>query len=104
MSDIALKLASLQRRLQELQYELDRVRSQQWIAANRVTRDQVICPDDFDEWFGIIDKFVGHLREKGYPRDGKKFAEWNGRLYFISELIAHGMRRDDGIARLDDVT
>lgn len=100
LQEIRGKIRPLMERQSQVLREIDRLESQQWIEANGVTREQVQTPDDTGEWFGVLDKFVDWLKKQENP---KRFAEWNGRLYFTSELIAGRWERDPK-GRIDDLT
>lgn len=97
---IAAELEPLQRRVRELQSIEDDLRSRNFIEVNKVTRDQLqLSKGDGVPWFGYFKAFGDWLAA---TNSTKRFCEWNGRIYFTSEVIA-GRMEYDAPGRADDV-
>lgn len=88
MRELEMQVLPLQRELARVTRQYNEALSREWIAANKVTRADVVSPDGFDEWFGGISSFI-----KAIP-EGARWAAWNGRIYSVAELKAGKMPPD----------
>lgn len=80
------ELSQLRRRLADADRKLA---SQEFIRVNRITKDDVEPPEgDGKPWFGHISEFIQWMKEKSCH---KRFASWNGQIYFTSDLFAGKM-------------
>lgn len=78
---------------------LRQMQSQNFIEANGVTaRDVELSTRDDKSWFGDIDMFNSWIRTNNCK---KRFAEWNGSLHYVSDLLADKFQPTP--ARIDDV-
>lgn len=78
----------LQRR-DNVQARLREARSREWIAAHGVTANDVQMSSGPDlPWFGTVWLFGDWLRKQAAQ---KRYAEWNGRIFHASDLMAHAM-------------
>ena len=64
--------------------DLRKAKSQAWFAATGVTRDMIESSSHEDEWFGHTSVFAAWLKKYS----NKTYAEWNGRVYHVSDLLA----------------
>lgn len=81
----AARLAPQLQELEALRRQLRESASLEWIAANRVTLDQVQrSKGDGVPWFGHVSRFCDWLTATGCQ---KRWAEWNGWLYWTAELM-----------------
>lgn len=79
----------LAKRKREIESQIDTERSRLWIEANGVKKDDIeLSSGDNKPWVGSIPKFVEWMKKQ--PKT-KRFAEWNGRVYFTSDLIENRM-------------
>lgn len=99
MDSLDLPSARLKRRLQEIDdllTPLERERAQvtrewavclsrEFIAANGITRDDVVTTNEHEIPWHHVSTFVKWLAD---TRCEKRWAEWNGRLHLASDLIA----------------
>ena len=73
-------------RLHELRRTKSDRDSRAFIAVNRITRDQVEFRDgDGKSWFGHIHAFIEYMKANGCT---KRWADWNGTIYYTSDLFA----------------
>jgi len=80
------------KRLYDLQREQSERDSKAFIATNRITRDQVEFRDgDGKPWFGHIHAFIEYMKANGCT---KRWADWNGTIYYTSDLFAGRMPED----------
>lgn len=99
IEEIDIELAQLEAQVTPLLAMMDRLRMQRreleskaFIAANRITKADVeLSSGDDKPWFGVIDEFVTWL--KAQPSH-KRFAEWNERIYYTTDLLAGKMPAD----------
>jgi len=90
----------LSARLAKLSDEFRACKSKQFIHVNGITRDNVeMSKGDDRPWFGHVWKFAEWLRRKP---EAKRWAEWNGRIYHTSDLLA-GRMPDDMPGLVDDL-
>ncbi len=83
------------RRLTE---ELRTAKAEEFIRVNSITIDDIELVDQpNNEWFGTVDKFI----DKVLKRSTKRFAEWNGTIYFRTDLV--GGRMPDMPACIEDL-
>lgn len=98
--DVVSAIRPLQIRLEALRMERAKLASRNWIAANGVKREDVETVDgEGKPYFGIAYKFIEWLK----ANSTKRFCEWNGRIYYTSEMITGRMNLDSSPAFLDDV-
>ena len=71
----------------KLEIELSDALSREWIEANSVTADQVMSSNEPSKRPWIISDFAAWLKTAPYT----PYAEWNGRIYLTSDLIAGRM-------------
>ena len=92
LAEIKDKLKPLVEReavLQRLQRHLLDVR---WVAANKVTRDDVEMSEGDDiPYFSQTSTFVEWMKK--HPTN-KRFVEWNSRVYFKSDFLQGGLPYD----------
>lgn len=89
------QIADLERKIQPLIAKLEKLRTQkrnedsiEFIRVNGITADDVeLSSGDGKPWFFEIRGFIEWLR----VNSKKRFAEWNTRLYFSSDLLAGRM-------------
>jgi hypothetical protein len=81
----------LTQKLQTKRAEKRKIISRQFIEANSITWDDVEKTDVPNHHFNHISSFSEWLA----TNSKKRFAEWNGRIYFRSDLV-DGMMRDTG--------
>lgn len=93
MRDVELQLAPLNKRMEQLYRERERLRSLRWIEANGVRRDDVYFSSD-PEFLGIMvfDSMAATIRR--ITGRWKRFVEWNGVLYHTAEVIDGNLVRD----------
>jgi len=89
-------LQPLLRQQDELRRELQKAKSQEFIRVNNITIDDVELSDG-PEWYGHVTEFI----DKKLKISAKRFAEWNGRIYFRTDLV--GGRMPDMPARIEDL-
>ena len=79
------ELTAAQNRFHKVESRRRKVLAAEWVVANTFTLDEIEMSDgDNKPWFGHIKTFGEWLSENS----NKRFAEWNGRIYFTSELAA----------------
>jgi len=79
----------MRRRLDSLERDLRHAESRQWIAINKVTKSDVELANDKQKpWFVTVYDFATWLTSVDCQ---KPFCEFNGRIYFTSEIKAHRM-------------
>ena len=82
------QIAPLTARLERLRREKAERDSRSFIAVNKITRDDVeMSSGDGKPWFWIVGKFADWLS----ANSKKRWAEWNGRIYHTSDLLAGRM-------------
>ncbi len=84
ISAIEIELKPLLNRMADLRRKKRDALSREFIAANRITREDVeMSNGDGKEWFGTAYEFG-----KWIAANSKKvWAEWNGRIYHAADLI-----------------
>jgi hypothetical protein len=90
-ASLARDIAALKAEIQPLQDRLNKLARQKrdadsrdFIAANRITRDDVeMSSGDKKPWFGTVWEFGEWLTENSK----KVWAEWNGRIYHAADLV-----------------
>ena len=88
IGELVSQIAPLTAQLEKLRYEKRRKDSRDFIAANRITKEDVeMSSGDGKPWFGHIADFVEWLK----INSKKRWAEWNTRIYFQSDLKAGQM-------------
>ncbi len=105
--DIATNIAALDKFLapflaarDELKRQYDEAQSREWIAANGVTRANVIDSNEKGApYHGMLSEFGRWIKAQGRT---EQWAEWNGRIYPSAEVIAGRMERD-APGRYEDV-
>lgn len=93
MRDVELQLAPLNKRMEQLYRERERLRSLQWIEAKGVRRDDVYFSSD-PEFRGVITVDVMAALIRRITGNRKRFVEWNGVLYHTAEVIDGNLVRD----------
>lgn len=92
LAAIAEQLRPLMRRQEDLNNQLRRMRSEAFIFANSIKRDDVeLSSGDSKPWFNTISEFIAWLKTQPMQ---KRFAEWNERIYFTSDLVSGKMPHD----------
>lgn len=92
------EIGFLQRELEKLERQLEKQKSIEFITVNRITRADVrLSSGDDIPYFGYIGAFATWLRDN----TTKNWAEWNGRIYRTSDLVAG--RMPDMPACVDDL-
>lgn len=87
--EVEAAIAPLQDRLCRLMGQKRKADSIAFIAANRITRDDVEMSDGKDKpWFGDVWTFAKWIKAN---RPDKLWAEWNGSIYHAADLIAGRM-------------
>ena len=81
--DLQFRMKPIQDRMDEISRRKEDVLSRQFIAENGITRQQVEMSSDTGEWFYTIDSFSKWL----LVNSDKKWAEWNGRIYYTSDIL-----------------
>lgn len=100
IADVTSAIKPLSNRLEALKRERIHLLSRNWIAANGVSIENVeLSSGDGKPYFGIAYKFIEWLK----ANSTKRFCEWNGRIYYTSEMITGRMDYDSSPALLDDV-
>jgi hypothetical protein len=93
LEELETRLARLNSQIHELtsqRHELTRrvqaIRSQRFVAANQITARDVQQSSGTDRpcFFNVV-QFMEWLKLAG---DHRRFGEWNGQLYFTSDLLA----------------
>lgn len=86
LADIAEQMRPLAKRTEELNRERRRLRSEAFIAANNVKRDDVeMSSGEGKPWFGMVSEFAKWMKANKVT---KRFCEWNETIYFTAEIIA----------------
>lgn len=87
-AEIERRKAELQPALSKIAYlenQLREVRSREWIAAHKITREQVYFSSNVDEpWLGDICMLAAHVKRTSCT---KPWIEWNGVLYPTHEVM-----------------
>lgn len=92
MAEVDRLRAPLLARMDELVRERAQLRSLQWIQANGCRREDVQFSDAHGlPYFTIFDTFAQWLKRTECPN---RFCEWDGRLYFTSEVTAFRFDRN----------
>lgn len=87
-AEIEAKIAHLLTHKEGLLCDLREALSREWVAANGVTmKDVQLSSGDGVPWFDHIQDYANWLAENSTRR----WAEWNGRLYYAAELMAGKM-------------
>lgn len=90
IADIEKRITPLANRKASLMRERDQLIAKEWIAASRITKDDVqLSTNDGMPWFGHIVQFGEWLKKQ---RRRKLFAEWNGRIYYTDDIISGQIR------------
>jgi hypothetical protein len=80
------------REIEALEQQHAEAASREFIAANRITRDQVEQASRHDgPWHGTVWAFGKWMQANGCT---KAWCEWNGRLYPSAEIKAGSIRRE----------
>lgn len=78
-------LLDLHRTMLEKQQQHREMLSREFIAANRITRDQIETSNgDGKPWFNTVYEFGDWLASNST----KRWAEWNGRIYHAADLVS----------------
>ena len=85
------QIIPLQERRDKLSRERDELLSREFIAVNNIRRADVELLEDCP-YFGTIDNCIAWLRDNSL----KRWAEWNGRIYYVSDLLAGRMPETPG--------
>lgn len=84
IEELNFKLEPLIRKKQELNRRLRQLKSIDYIDSKGIKKDDVeSCTGDDRPWFGTITSFTNWLK----MNSTKKYCDWNGWIYEISELI-----------------
>lgn len=98
--EIAKKMKPLAERSSFLTRERRILASKQFIAENKITRDDVqMSSGEGMPYMGFIGVFIDWLRAQ--PKK-KRFAEWNHRIYFTSDLLS-GLMPDGMPGTIDEL-
>jgi len=97
--DIDTAITALEANIRPLQHRVDQLRDErkallswQFIEANNITRADVeMSSGDDRPYFGVIETFAKWMKNRGTH---KRFAEWNGTIYFTTDLLNGRMPRD----------
>ena len=90
------EIQPLENQLQKLKRKKQEVDSRDFIAANRITLDDVeMSNGDTKPWFGTVWEFGNWLAGKKWLAgdSAKVWLEWNGRIYRVTD-IANGRMPD----------
>lgn len=87
-------------RIDGLQHQYRLALSREWIAANGVTRDQVLVEGDDDLPYCFTLRSVGEWMQR--TGNARRWVAWNGRIHSAAEVIA-GRTGRDMPGRLEDV-
>jgi len=86
IADLERQIQPLAATLRILHVQKSNKDSIEFIRVNRITADDVeLSSGDDKPWFGNVISFIIWLR----ANTKKRFAEWNSRLYFTSDLLAN---------------
>lgn len=100
IEEIEAELKPLHKRKDELDRKKRLMLSLQFIEVNRITRDDIEMSEGAGKtWFGHLDQFVKWMKD---TNSAKRFCEWNGRIYFTSDLM-HGKMPHEFNASIDDL-
>ncbi len=100
VTSIQLKVTPLLAKLAKLEAELSHAKSVEFIKLKVIKRADVeMASGEGKPYFHLLDEFISWIIKQ--PRQ-KRFAEWNDRIYFTSDLIAGKM--PDMPARITDLT
>ena len=89
LAEISEQLKPLLLRKEVLEQERRELASRAFIEANAITKDDVESSSgDGKPWFGTVGEFIKWLRVQEKQR---RFAEWNGTIYFTSDLLSGRM-------------
>lgn len=100
LAEISEQLKPLLLRKEVLEQERRELASRAFIEANAITKDDVeLSSGDGKPYFTFVHQFVEWLRSKNKC---KRFAEWNGTIYFTSDLLSRRMPGDRP-ARIEDL-
>jgi TolA-binding protein len=87
-------IAKLSHQRMTLQKQKQTIKSIRWIEANNVKKSDVeACSGEGKPYFLTIRQFSDWLIAQG-SGNTKRFCEWNGVIYFTSEIIAGRMMPD----------
>lgn len=101
LASIAEQMRPLAARCEVLNRELRKLLSQRWIAVNGVTKANLqLSAGDGVPCFSMLNNFAKWLRNTNCT---KRFCEWNGTIYFTSEIIG-GRMDPNATGRVEDVT
>ena len=79
----------LAEKLERLNRQLADMESRAFIEANKITRADVeMSSGDDKPWLGTVGEFGRWMRTHACS---KRWAEWNGRIYFAADLMANRM-------------
>lgn len=85
---LAAEIIPLKTRIEAIDRELRKAKSVEFIADNGITKADVELPGGHaDLYFHTIDLFIDWLRKFSK----KNWAEWNGRIYLVSDLLNNRM-------------
>lgn len=88
ISDLREKLMPLMAEMERLQKQNAEEKSREFIRVNNIKREDVELPDgEGKPWFGDCWAFGDWLKSNS----NRRFAAWNDRIYFASDLIAKRM-------------
>jgi len=92
----------LKDRLYELRRKRAELASKQFIAANKITKADVeMSSGEGKPWFGSVDQFRDLLKKQ--PKL-KRFAEWNERIYFTTDILQGKLPQNDMPATIRELT
>ena len=92
IAEITETLNPLHERRVVLHREKRLLMSRQFIAINKITRDDVeMSSGDGRPFFGHTTAFIDWLKKRGTT---KRFAEWNDKIYFMSDFLAGKLTTD----------
>ena len=86
IDDLEAEIAPLTERLEQLKRQKRDEDSREFIAVNRITRDDVeMSSGEGKPWFGTIWEFGRWMRTRAVT---KPWAEWNGMIYQSTGLMS----------------
>lgn len=92
LDSLSSQLKPLHERASQLQRQWRDLASKAFIAANKITRNDVeMSSGDGKPWFNHVHAFVNWM--KSQPTT-KQFAEWNETIYFTTDLLSGRMPPD----------
>ncbi len=99
VAELDAQIAKLTAERNRLQHVADKNASIEFIRVNQITRDKVqMSSGQGVPWYGTLAEFGRWCRD----RSDRNWAEWNGRLHHMSDIIKG--RMSDLPGKLEDVS